>query len=59
MCGAFPKKPHGRFTLENSENSQVSDQKTGANRGHQSGTIAKRSRMKKSDYTTQNLAKGQ
>lgn len=27
MCGAFPKKPHGRFTLENSENSQVSDQK--------------------------------
>ena len=29
MCGAFPKKPHGRFTLENSENSQVSDQKNG------------------------------
>jgi hypothetical protein len=29
MCGAFPKKPHGRFNLENSENSQVSDQKNG------------------------------
>jgi len=35
--GHSAKNPHGRFTLENSENSQVSDQENGARAGTSPG----------------------